>query len=87
MTPADKENTQKSPAPNASESPKTPVLQVERFSKSLGGRDILHNLSMSVMQGEMKVLIGPSGAGKSTFLQCINDLIPPDIGNLWIDGV
>ncbi len=65
----------------------TPVLLVEKFSKTLGGRDILHNLSMTVMQGEMKVLIGPSGAGKSTFLQCINYLIPPDTGNLWINGV
>jgi len=34
----------------------------------------------------MKALIGPSGAGKSTFLQCLNHLIPPDSGELLLNG-
>ena len=62
------------------------VLEVRGFGKSLGGRRILKDLSLTVKKGEMKVLIGPSGAGKSTFLQCINYLIPPDEGELWLNG-
>lgn len=62
------------------------VLEARGFYKELGGRTILNDLSLSVNRGEMKVLIGPSGAGKSTFLQCLNYLIPPDRGELWLNG-
>ncbi len=70
----------------AAADPSVPVLQVEGFSKTLGGRRILNDVSLAVNKGEMKVLIGPSGAGKSTFLQCINYLIPPDEGRLLLNG-
>ncbi len=62
------------------------VLEARGFCKSLGGRHILTDVSLSVNRGEMKVLIGPSGAGKSTFLQCLNYLIPPDAGTLLLNG-
>jgi len=64
----------------------TPVLEARGIGKSLGGRRILNDISLSVNKGEMKVLIGPSGAGKSTFLQCLNYLIPPDSGELLLNG-
>lgn len=64
----------------------TPVLEARGFGKTLGGRRILSDVSLRVQRGEMKVLIGPSGAGKSTFLQCLNYLIPPDEGELFLNG-
>ena len=62
------------------------VLQVKGISKMLGGNPILDNCSLTVNRGELKVLIGPSGAGKSTFLQSINCLIPPDSGEIYLEG-
>ena len=62
------------------------VLQVKGISKMLGGKPIRANCSLSVNRGELKVLIGPSGAGKSTFLQSINCLIPPDSGEIYLEG-
>ena len=62
-----------------------PVLSIEGLSKSLGGKQILDGCSLSINRGELKVLIGPSGAGKSTLLQCINCLIPPDSGKIWLE--
>ena len=62
------------------------VLRVEGISKQLGGKPILDNCSLTVRRGELKVLIGPSGAGKSTLLQCIDCLIPPDSGEIWLEG-
>ena len=62
------------------------VLQVKGISKSLGGKSILDNCSLTMKRGELKVLIGPSGAGKSTLLQCINCLIPPDRGEIILEG-
>jgi len=64
-----------------------PILRVENISKILGGKQILDSVSLSLNKGELKVLIGPSGAGKSTLLQCINFLIPPDQGQVWLEGV
>ena len=62
------------------------VLQVSHISKQLGGKPILQDCSFTVKRGELKVLIGPSGAGKSTLLQCINCLIQPDSGDIWLEG-
>ncbi len=64
----------------------TPVLSIENLSKTLGGKNILDNCSLSINRGELKVLIGPSGAGKSTLLQCINCLIMPDSGNIYLEN-
>lgn len=63
-----------------------PILRVRDISKSLDGKRILERCSLDVRRGELKVLIGPSGAGKSTLLQCINCLIPPDSGEIWLEG-
>jgi polar amino acid transport system ATP-binding protein len=63
-----------------------PVLEARGICKSIGGRPILRDVSLSVKRGEMKVLIGPSGGGKSTFLQCLNYLIIPDAGELRLAG-
>jgi polar amino acid transport system ATP-binding protein len=37
-------------------------------------------------KGETKVIIGTSGTGKSTLLRCINQLNPPDKGQVWLEG-
>lgn len=66
---------------------KNPILRVENISKILGGKKILKSVSLSLNKGEVKVLIGPSGAGKSTLLQCINFLLPPDSGRIWMEGI
>lgn len=63
-----------------------PILRIENICKRLGGKEILQSVSFSINKGELKVLIGPSGAGKSTLLQCINFLIPPDRGRVWLEG-
>lgn len=63
-----------------------PVLRVEGLSKVLGGKQILSDVSLNVQKGKLKLLIGPSGGGKSTLLQCINFLIPPDEGRVWLNG-
>ena len=62
------------------------VLSVRNICKSFGAKRILTDCSMDVKRGEMKVLIGPSGAGKSTFLHSINCLVPPDSGDILLEG-
>jgi polar amino acid transport system ATP-binding protein len=64
----------------------TPVLYAHDICVSLGGNEILKNVSLSLPKGSLKVLIGPSGAGKSTFLQTLNYLIPYNSGRLELHG-
>jgi polar amino acid transport system ATP-binding protein len=66
---------------------RVPILKVEDIGKRFGTREVLHGVSLSIARGQLKVLIGPSGGGKSTFLQCINYLVMPDRGTIWLDGV
>jgi len=66
--------------------PPPDVIRVENICKSFSGKNILTSVSLGLTQGELKVLIGPSGGGKSTLLQCINFLIPPDRGTVWLEG-
>ncbi|MCB0252274.1 MAG: energy-coupling factor ABC transporter ATP-binding protein [Anaerolineae bacterium] len=40
------------------------------------GRPALRDLSLSIDEGELALVVGPSGSGKSTFLRCLNGLIP-----------
>jgi len=64
----------------------TPILRVDHISKNYGEIRILKDVSFSLNKGEIKVLIGPSGGGKSTLLQCINCLVQPDAGEIYLEG-
>jgi len=63
-----------------------PILRAEGISKNYGSKAILKEVSLALDRGEVKVLIGPSGAGKSTLLQCLNLLVMPDAGRIWLEG-
>lgn len=46
----------------------------------------VNNTSFSVDEGELVVVMGLSGSGKSTLVRCINRLIEPTSGKIYIDG-
>jgi polar amino acid transport system ATP-binding protein len=62
------------------------ILRIEDMTKRYGSKTVLKNASLSLKEGELKILIGPSGGGKSTLLQCVNFLVKPDKGRIWLDG-
>ena len=44
------------------------------------------DISLKINQGELFVIMGLSGSGKSTLVRCINRLIKPTSGHIYIDG-
>jgi ABC-type polar amino acid transport system ATPase subunit len=63
------------------------MIRVEGVHKYFGPLHVLRGIGLDVSKGEVLVIIGPSGSGKSTLLRCINLLVEPDEGKIFIDGV
>jgi polar amino acid transport system ATP-binding protein len=63
------------------------VLECRGVRKSFRGNPVLDDLTLSVEENEVVVLIGASGSGKSTLLRCVNLLETVDDGTIFLDGV
>ena len=63
------------------------MIRTENIQKHFGALHVLRGISLEVARGDVLVIIGPSGSGKSTLLRCINLLVEPDAGRVFIDGV
>ena len=44
---------------------------VKNVSKSLGNKEILHNINFCLKKGQITALVGPNGAGKTTLMRCM----------------
>lgn len=62
------------------------MVHVQNLKKNFGKLEVLRDLSIDIMEGEVVVLIGPSGSGKSTFLRCLNQLETVTSGTVLVDG-
>ena len=61
-------------------------LDIVNATKTYGTVEVLHDISLSVEQGELIVLVGPSGCGKSTLLNMIAGLEEVSSGEIHING-
>jgi|AGTN01.1.fsa_nt_gi ABC-type proline/glycine betaine transport system, ATPase component len=46
----------------------------------------LKDVSLVIAKGEIFAIMGLSGSGKSTLVRCINGLIAPTAGQIWVEG-
>jgi phospholipid/cholesterol/gamma-HCH transport system ATP-binding protein len=62
------------------------AIEVEGLTKSFGPQRIWEDVSLTVPEGEVSVLLGPSGTGKSVFLKSLIGLLRPERGSIIVQG-
>ncbi|NPU10356.1 ABC transporter ATP-binding protein [Bradyrhizobium sp. 83002] len=56
------------------------AIDVRGLTKSFGGREVVHDLSMQVRRGSIYGFLGPNGSGKTTTIRMLCGLLTPDGG-------
>ncbi len=62
------------------------ILKVFELTAAYDQKVVFANATMTLTPGEVLVIVGPSGCGKTTFLKCLNLLILPTKGDIWLNG-
>jgi len=79
------EPTATAPAPDLV-SGRTPILVIRGVSKRFGSTQALEDVSLTLLPGEVHALLGENGAGKSTLIKIMTGVVPPDAGQMEVDG-
>ena len=66
-----------------------PALRVEALSFAYGAAEtpVLKDVDFEIPAGSLVALVGPSGAGKTTLMRILLGLMPPNAGQVLVDGV
>ena len=62
------------------------VIELDRATIGIGGRDVLVDTSLTIKRGEFVGVLGPNGAGKTTLMRAVLGLLPPHGGTIRVFG-
>ena len=63
------------------------MIEIKNLSHSLGKKQILDGIDLTLADGSVMGLVGINGAGKTTLLRLISGVYTADAGEILIDGV
>ena len=66
--------------------PGAPVVMFDHVQLAFDEKEVLKDLSFTVIKGHTKIILGASGSGKSTILKIITGLLRSDAGVVWVNG-
>lgn len=64
----------------------TPVIDIHDLCFSYSGKEVLHEINLSVSKNDFVVVIGPNGGGKTTLLKLVLGLLKPTRGDILLNG-
>ena len=62
------------------------MLSIKGLRSGYGKIEVLHDLGLDILQGQIVTLIGANGAGKTTLLKTISGLLRPNAGSIAFEG-
>lgn len=62
-------------------------LRAEALTLAYGEREVVHDLTLAIPDGQVTAVVGPNACGKSTLLRGLARLLPPARGRVLLDGV
>jgi branched-chain amino acid transport system ATP-binding protein len=62
------------------------VLKTETLTVTFGGLHAVHDVDLSIADGEFVGLIGPNGAGKTTLIDAVTGFVAPSVGSVHFAG-
>ena len=62
------------------------MIEIQSLGKSFNGRVVLHDVTVTVPEGQVTCIIGRSGSGKSVLMRHLIGLLTPDTGRVLVDG-
>ncbi len=65
---------------------KKPIVSIKDFSLTLGGKEIIKDLSFDVMPGEIFAFLGSNGSGKTSTIRTLLGIYQPTAGELLVNG-
>jgi iron complex transport system ATP-binding protein len=65
---------------------KEALIAIDHLSCTLGGKNILSDISLTIGKGEYISIVGPNGSGKTTLLKCLVRIITTWRGKVTISG-
>ncbi|MDF2608807.1 MAG: polyamine-transporting ATPase/adenosinetriphosphatase [Lachnospiraceae bacterium] len=65
---------------------KKPIVEIKGVNKIYGDNHVVHDLNLTVYEGEFLTMLGPSGCGKTTILRMIGGFEEPTEGMIYIEG-
>ncbi len=63
-----------------------PIVDIRGLRKSFDGIPVLSGVTLTITPGEILTILGGSGTGKSVLLKLMVGLLPPEAGEIRIDG-
>ena len=62
------------------------MIELKNLSAGYYGKEIIKNIDLELIPGEVLVIVGPNGSGKSTLLKAVLGMLEPMEGSVFYDG-